>query len=294
MIGTFIKRPVFTTMFILVLVVFGIRCYPEIGVDLNPDVDLPIVSVRVTYDGASPEEMETLVTKPIENRVSQVSGIKSLSSTVLEGYSETVLEFNLGVDPQVKSSEVREKVSSVRKSLPDDIDEPITQTVDLNARAIVAYVFSSPVRSRGEIRRIIEDNISDELQMVDGVSEVQVLGASQRAIRIVLKPQKLAEYGISYQTVKDIINKNNYNTPGGKAKSKDMEITVRTVGKYNTVADIRKVVVANNNGRPVYISEVADVVDDWEDEDTFASANGMPSVLTFIRKQSKTNTVDVT
>ena len=92
MIETFIRRPVFTTMFILLLVVFGIRCYPEIGVDLNPDVDMPIVSVRVTYDGASPEEMETLITKPIENRVSQVAGYKTISSTVLEGYSETVLE----------------------------------------------------------------------------------------------------------------------------------------------------------------------------------------------------------
>ena len=96
MIETFIRRPVFTTMFILLLVVFGIRCYPEIGVDLNPDVDMPIVSVRVTYDGASPEEMETLITKPIENRVSQVAGYKTISSTVLEGYSETVLEFNYG------------------------------------------------------------------------------------------------------------------------------------------------------------------------------------------------------
>lgn len=294
MIGTFIKRPVFTTMFILLLVVFGIRCYPEIGVDLNPDVDLPIVSVRVTYDGASPEEMETLVTKPIENRVSQVSGIKHLSSTVLEGYSETVLEFNLGVDPQVKASEVREKVSGVRKSLPDDIDEPVTQTVDLNAQAIVAYTFSSASRSRGEIRRIIEDNISDELQMVDGVSEVTVLGASQRAIRIILKPEKMAEYGVSYHTIRDYINRNNYNTPGGKAKSKDMEITVRTLGKYNTVDDVKQVVVANDNGRPVYIGDVADVLDDWEDEDTFASANGVPSVMAFVRKQSKTNTVDVT
>lgn len=218
MIATFIKRPVFTTMFILLLVVFGIRCYPEIGVDLNPDVDLPIVSVRVTYDGASPEEMETLITKPIENRVSQVAGIKSLSSTVLEGYSETVLEFDIGVDPQVKASEVREKVASVRKSLPDDVDEPVTQTVDLNSRAIVVYTFSSASRSRSEIRRVVEDNIKDELQMVDGVSEVSVVGASQRAIRIVLKPEKLAEYGISYQNVKDIINRNNYNTPGGKAK----------------------------------------------------------------------------
>ncbi len=294
MIATFIKRPVFTTMFILLLVVFGIRCYPEIGVDLNPDVDLPIVSVRVTYDGASPQEMETLVTKPIENRVSQVSGIKTLSSTVLEGYSETVLEFNIGVDPQVKASEVREKVSSVRKSLPDDIDEPVTQTVDLNSRPIVAYTFSSASRSRGEIRRIIEDNIKDELQMVEGVSEVNVVGASQRAIRIVLKPEKLAEYGIAYQTIKNKINANNYNTPGGKARSNAMEITVRTVGKYNTIDDIKQVVVANDNGRPVYISEVADVIDDWEDEDTFASANGEPCVMTFVRKQSKTNTVDVT
>jgi HAE1 family hydrophobic/amphiphilic exporter-1 len=194
----------------------------------------------------------------------------------------------------VKASEVREKVSSVRKSLPDDIDEPTTQTVDLNARAIVAWTFSSPTRTRGEIRRIIEDNIKDELQMVDGVSEVTVVGASQRAIRIVLKPEKLAEYGISYQTVRDTINKNNYNTPGGKARNRDMEITVRTLSKYNTVDDVRKVVVANVNSRPVYIGDVADVLDDWEDEDTFASANGIPSVMTFVRKQSKTNTVNVT
>lgn len=294
MIGTFIRRPVFTTMLILLLVVFGIRSYPEIGVDLNPDVDLPIVSVRVTYDGASPEEMETLITKPIENRVSQVAGIKTLSSTVLEGYSETVLEFNLGVDPQDMASEVREKVASVRKRLPDDIDEPVVQTVDLSARSIVAYTFSSDARSRSEIRRLVEDTVKDELQMVEGVSEVNVYGASQRAMRIVLKPEKLAEYGITYQTVRDKINANNYNTPGGKAKNKSMEITVRTVGKYENINDIKNVVVANHEGRPVYITDVAEVYDGWEDEDTYGSANGKPSVLVFVSKQSKTNTVDVT
>lgn len=294
MIATFIRRPVFTTMFILLLVVFGIRCYPEIGVDLNPDVDLPIVSVRVTYDGASPEEMETLITKPIENRVSQVAGIKTLSSTVLEGYSETVLEFNMGVDPQAMASEVREKVAGVRKRLPDDIDEPVVQTVDLSSRPIVAYTFSSNSRSRGEIRRVIEDSIKDELQMVEGVSEVTVLGASTRAIRLVAKPDKLAEYNISFQSVLDKVNSENYNTPGGKAKNKDMEITVRTVGKYNNVDDIKNVVIANRNGSPVYIRDVVDVLDDWEDEDSFASANGEPCVMAFIRKQSKTNTVDVT
>ncbi|MDO4178623.1 MAG: efflux RND transporter permease subunit [Phascolarctobacterium sp.] len=294
MIGTFIRRPVFTTMFILLLVVFGIKCYPEIGVDMNPDVDLPIVSVRVTYDGASPEEMETLVTKPIENRVSQVSGIKTLSSTVLEGFSETVLEFELGVDPQVKASEVREKVSSVRKALPDDIDEPSTQTVDLNARAIVAWSFSSPTRSRSEIRRVIEDNIKDELQMVDGVSEVTVAGASKRVIRILVDPEKLAEYDVPFQTIRTKLNANNYNTPGGKVRNKEMEITVRTIGKYQTIDDVKKVVIGNYNGKNIFITDVAEVKDDWEDETSFASANGEPSVLCFVRKQSKTNTVDVT
>ena len=154
-------------------------------------------SLTAQFETGSDGDMDTVNT---QNRVSQVSGIKTLSSTVLEGYSETVLEFNIGVDPQVKASEVREKVASVRKALPDDIDEPVTQTVDLNSRAIVAYTFASPSRSRGEIRRIVEDNIKDELQMVEGVSEVTVVGASQRAIRIVLKPEKLAEYGIGYQT----------------------------------------------------------------------------------------------
>ncbi|MDO5474153.1 MAG: efflux RND transporter permease subunit, partial [Phascolarctobacterium sp.] len=293
MIGTFIRRPVFTTMFVLMLVVFGIRCYPNIGVDLTPDVDLPLVSVRVTYDGASPQEMETLITKPIENSVSQVAGIKTLSSTVLEGYSETVLEFEFGVDPQDMSSEVREKVARVRRRLPDDIDEPVVQAVDLAARPILMYTFSSEVRSRSEIRRFVEDSLVDELCMVEGVSEVNAYGASQRVIRLVAKPEKLAEYNVAFQTIFDKINDGNYNTPGGKVKNKDMEITVRTIGKYENVDDVKKIVVANKDGKPVYITDVVDVIDDWEDEDTFGATNAKPSVLVFVRKQSKTNTVDV-
>ena len=199
MIHTFIAKPVFTTMFVLTLVVFGIRCYPELGLDLNPDIDIPIVSVRVTYEGASPEEMETLITKPIENRVSQVSGVVTLKSTILEGFSETVLEFPQGTDPQAKAAEVREKVSTVRKRLPDDIDEPTTQTVDLSSRPIMGISFSSKSRPRTEIRRFIEDYLSDEMQMVEGVAEVNVIGASQRVIRVVCKPEKLAEYHISFQ-----------------------------------------------------------------------------------------------
>lgn len=294
MIGTFIRRPVFTTMFILLLVVFGIKSYPELGVDLNPDVDLPIVSVTVTYDGASPSEMETLVTKRLENRVSQVAGIKSLTSTVKEGYSQTVMEFEIGVDPQQKASEVREKVTAVRRFLPDDIDEPVTQTVDLNSRPIVAFALASDSRHRNEVRRIVEDNIKNELLMVNGVADVVVYGGNNRTMRIILNPDKLAEYGISYQDVRDKLNYNNYNTPGGKAKGEAMEITVRVLGKYKTIDDIRAVAVGNFNGRPVYISDVADVQDSFKDDSNYASVDGVPCVNIFVRRQSMFNTVEAT
>ncbi len=294
MIGTFIRRPVFTTMFVLLLVVLGIRFYPELGLDLNPDVELPIVSVRVSYSGASPEEMETLVAKPIENRVSQVAGIKNISTTVLEGYSETVLEFNIGVDPLQKSSEVREKIAGIRRRLPDDIDEPTVQTVDLGSRPILVYTFASEGRSRSEVRQLVEDTVKDELQMVDGVAEVGVYGAGSRAVRVLVDPEKLSQYGISMQALRSRINGENYNTPGGKAKNTAGEITVRTVGKYTDIDAIKNVVVSGSAGRYVLVSDVAQVVDGWEEEESYGLAEGKPSVLVFVRKQSKTNTVDVT
>lgn len=293
MIGTFIRRPVFTTMFVLLLVVFGIKSYPNLGVDLYPDVDLPLVSVSVTYTGASPEEMETLITRPIEDRVSQVSGIKTLSSTVREGYSQTVLEFELGVDPREMASEVREKVASVRKRLPDDIDEPVVQRFDISSQSIAAFTFASDSRSREETRKIVEDVVKDELQRVEGVSEVSVVGASLRAIKLIVDPEKLHTYNISFQTILDKVNSENINTPGGKARYNDLEITVRTLGKYKNIDDIKKIVVANQDGRPIQLADVVQVVDSWEDETTYSRTNKIPSVMVLVRKQSKTNTVDV-
>lgn len=293
MIGTFIRRPVFTTMFVLLLVVFGIKSYPNLGVDLYPDVELPLVSVTVTYTGASPEEMETLITRPIEDRVSQVAGIKTLSSTVREGYSQTTLEFELGVDPREMASEVREKVASVRRRLPDDIDEPVVQRFDISSQSIAAFTFASDSRSREETRKIVEDVVKEELQRVEGVSEVSVVGASLRAIKLIADPEKLNSYNISFQTILDKVNSENINTPGGKARYNDMEITVRTLGKYKNIDDIKNIVIANQDGRPIQLSDVVKVVDSWEDEDTYSRSNKVPSVMVLVRKQSKTNTVDV-
>ena len=293
MIETFIKRPVFTTMFILVLVVFGIRSYPELGVDLYPDVDLPLVGVTVTYEGTAPEEMETLITKPIENRVSQVSGIKTITSTIREGFSQTVLEFDIGVDPKAMASEVREKVATVRRRLPDDIDEPTVQNFDTSSQAIAAYTFASDVRPPQEVRRLVDDLVVDELQQLDGVAEASVVGASSRAMKIHVLPEKLKTYGISIQTVLQQVNAANYNTPGGKIRDGQNTITVRTVGKFYSIDDFKQIVVASHEGKPVMLTDIAEVEDTWEDEETFSRANGIPCVVVFVRKQSRTNTVDV-
>ncbi|MBQ9377953.1 MAG: efflux RND transporter permease subunit, partial [Schwartzia sp.] len=293
MIETFIKRPVFTTMFILVLVVFGIRSYPELGVDLYPDVDLPLVGITVTYEGTAPEEMETLITKPIENRVSQVSGIKTITSTIREGFSQTVLEFEIGVDPKAMASEVREKVATVRRRLPDDIDEPTVQNFDTSSQAIAAYVFASDMRPPQEVRRLVDDLVVDELQQLDGVAEATVVGASSRAIKIHVLPEKLKAYGIPIQTILQKVNASNYNTPGGEIRDGQNTITVRTMGKFYSIDDFKQIVVASHDGKPVMLTDVADVEDKWVDEETYSRANGVPCVVVFVRKQSRTNTVDV-
>lgn len=164
MIETFIKRPVFTTMLVFVLVVFGLWSYPDLGVDLYPDVEHPMVAVTVTYEGTAPEEMETLITKPIENRISQVSGIKTITSNIREGFSQTMLEFEIGTDPRQMAAEVREKVAGVRSHLPDGITEPVVQRFDIASQAVMNITFSSNERSTGEIRRILNDVVVNDLQ----------------------------------------------------------------------------------------------------------------------------------
>ncbi|HWR43636.1 efflux RND transporter permease subunit [Sporomusa sp.] len=293
MIDVFIKRPVFTTMLVMLLVVFGLNSYPGLGIDLYPDVEFPLVMASVTYTGASPEEMESLITKPIEDAVSSVAGIKTLSSVSREGVSQTTIEFELGTNPKMAANDVREKVAGVRRRLPEQIDEPVVQRYDITAQSILTFSLASDTRQRGEIRKIAEDIVKDQLQQLEGVAEVSVYGAAQREIQILADPRKLEAYGLSLQQLLDAVNNNNVNTPGGRVTEKGIELTVRTIGKYESVDDIKKIIVLNQQGRLVRLHEVASVKDTWGEERTYAATNGVPSVIVAIQKQSGTNTVGV-
>ena len=293
MIKLFIRRPVFTTMLVMLLVVFGAGAYPSLGIDLYPDIELPIVTVTVTYTGASPEEMEGLISKPIEDAVSSVAGIKTLSSISREGFSQTTLEFELGVNPKMAANDVREKVAGVRKKLPDQIDEPVTQRYDITAQSILNFSMASATRERGEIRKIAVDVVKDELQRIEGVAEVNVYSAADREIHIFVDPRKLEAYNLPFQPIFDLINSQNYNTPGGRVIAHGNEMTVRTLGKYKSLDDIKSLVVANQQGRLIRLGDVASVEDGWGEERTYARTKGTPSVMVSVQKQSGTNTVNI-
>jgi len=292
-IYTFIKRPVFTTMLVLLLVVFGLSSYSAIGIDLMPDVDMPLVTVTVTWAGTSPEEMETLVTKPIEDAVSSVSNIKTLSSVTTEGSSTTILEFNFGTDAKLSANDVREKVAGIRKRLPDQIDEPAVQRVDLTAQAILYLSLASDSRSPNETRKIAVDVVKDDLQRLDDVADVSVFGAAAREIQIQVDPRKLEAYNIGFAQVLSVINAQNIDTPGGRVNEQGTEITVRTLGQYRSVADIENIVVANQGIQTIRVRDIATVIDGWEEQRSYARTNGVPSVVIAVQKQSGTNTVAV-
>ena len=293
MISTLIKRPVFTLMLVLVLVVFGLQAFPQLGVDLNPDVDLPVVSITATMTGASPQEVETLLTKPIEDAVSSLSGIKSLSSTSREGRSQTTIEFEYGTDSKLAANEIREKVAAARKKLPDQIDEPIVQRFDLSAQAIGIYSLASDKRNVGELRKLANDMIKDELQRLDGVAEVNVYGASEREIQIEIDANKLAEYHLSIGQIMHAVNNQNMNAPGGSVIENGRKVSVRAIGKYQSIEDIKNLVVANIDGKMLRLYDVATVKDGWAEETVAADINASPGVLIAIQKQSGTNTVAV-
>ncbi|BBB90476.1 MAG TPA: efflux RND transporter permease subunit [Methylomusa anaerophila] len=292
-IATFIKRPVFTVMLVMLLVVFGVQAYPSLGIDLYPDVDFPIVAVSVSYAGTGPEEMESQVTKPVEDAVSAISGIKTLSSVTKEGISQVVIEFEFGTNARLAANEVREKVATIRKQLPDQIDEPVIQRFDIGAQPILFFSLSSDSRSPGEVRKLATDVVKNELQRIDGVADVSIAGASDREIQVQADSKKLEAYKITMPQILDAINSQNLNAPGGHVKGQGLDLTVRTVGVYKSIEDISNIIVANQDGRLIKLSDVAAVKDSWAEETAIARANGAPAVLVSVQKQSGANTVDV-
>ncbi|MBX3190458.1 MAG: efflux RND transporter permease subunit [Labilithrix sp.] len=289
-----IKRPVFTVMVTVALMVLGFMGLSRLGTDLFPDVSFPVVVVTVPYPGASPREVEQLVTKPIEDAVVSMNGIDRMKSTSREGVSSLVILFKLGVDLQDAATQVRERVAQTRFKLPQEVKEPAVTRFDVGAAPVLTYTLSGGGRSLPDNAKFARDVIKPALEQVDGVASVEVKGGAEREIHVDLDRAKIDALGLSTFAILQQIRAQNLNVPAGHYDEGAREISVRTVGELRTADEIRELVVATaRDGSSVRLSDVASVEDGYQELRTRIRVNGEPAVAFDVLKQSGTNTIAV-
>jgi HAE1 family hydrophobic/amphiphilic exporter-1 len=287
-----IKRPVFATMLILMLVVLGLDGYRKLGVDLFPKIEFPIVSVTTTLRGASPEEVETQLSKRIEEAVNTVSGIDELFSNSSEGLSRVTIQFTLEKDAEVAAQEVRDKISTILGQLPRDADPPVVEKVSTDASPIINVVVSAN-RDLRETTKLVDDLIKKSVESLDGVGQVRFIGDRERAIQIWLDGQKLYSYNLNIDQIRASIGAQNAEIPGGRLDQGNRELSVRTLGRITRPGDFSNLIVANTPGGPIRVQDIGAVEDGFKEQRTLARLDGREAVVLQIRKQAGTNTLSV-
>ena len=287
-----IKRPVFTVMLISAPIVLGLVGRSRLGVDLLPNVEMPIVVVTTMLKGASVEEMETSVTKPIEQIINTVSAIDELKSTTKEGISQVVVQFFLEKDRDVAAQEVRDKVSTILSQLPVGTDAPIIDKVDLNAMPVMQIAVAGQ-RPMQEITELTRKKIKENLETVSGVGSVILVGGRQRAVNIYIDTDKLTSCNLAIEEVRQALIRQNLELPGGRVDQGSRELVLRTMGRVETTAGFLDLIVANHAGYPVRIRDIGRVEDAFEEPRSLARLDGRNAVSLIIQKQSGSNTVAV-
>jgi hydrophobe/amphiphile efflux-1 (HAE1) family protein len=287
-----VKRPVFATVLILVILVLGITGLSQLGVDRFPNVDFPVVSVVTRLDGAAPEEVETDITDKVEEAVNTISGIDELRSLSSEGVSQVFITFALDKDVDVAAQEVRDHVGQILPNLPKDIDAPIVNKIDPDATPILYLSVNSDKPAR-EVTEIADKQIRRQIENVPGVGQVLLLGGAKRQINVWLDPLKLRSRGLTAAEVEHAIGLENITAPGGRIDTGPEQLTLRIKGRAESAAALGALVVAEKDGHPVRLEDLGHVEDGVEQRETAAVRDGVPAVLLSIRKQSGSNTVAV-
>src|SRR5712691_10635814 len=287
-----VRRPVFATMLILSLTVVGLFSYKSLGVDLFPKIDLPTITVTVVNPGASPQEIETEITDKIEGAVNTVSGIDELRSTSVEGVSQVFITFLLEKNPDIAAQEVRNKIDLIVNDLPVTAEQPIVQKLDTDAAPVVRIAVSAP-RSVREVTDIADKKIKQQIESINGVGDVQIIGGRTREIEIWVDPDKLRAFNVTVAQVADAVRAQNLEVPGGRIDEGTRELTVRTMGRIVNPADFNNLVVGNRDSYSVKLSDVGYAEDGTEEARTEARLNGQPAVTLVVSKQSGQNTVAV-
>jgi HAE1 family hydrophobic/amphiphilic exporter-1 len=287
-----IRRPVFAFMMTMALIVLGVFSYRTLGLDLMPKTDYPTVNVSTRLPGASAEEIETQLTKPIEEVVNTISGIDELRANSDQGSSRVTITFVLERDIEAATQDVRDKVATIVNQFPRDTLPPVIQKMDPDSSPILTLVVSGR-RSQKEITEIVDKKIKQVLETVQDVGGVTFMGERHREIQLLLNADRMNAYGLTVDQVRDGVSRQNVEIPGGTFIAGPSEIALRTMGRIKNVDDFNRIILAYLKGSVVTFADVGRVVDTVEEVRSLGSLDGVPCVSLMIRKQSGTNTVEV-
>lgn len=288
-----IKRPIFISCIVLLMLAVGYLSFKKLAVDLFPNITFPIVNVTTPYPGTGPAEIETLVSKVIEDEMSNIPGIKNLSSINREGLSIVIAEFTQETDVKYAEQQVRDRVSSARSKLPSDIKEPIIRKIDPSDQPILTIALTADL-PMGKLFDLADDTIRPKMEQVPSVGLVEVQGGRKREIQVKLDRNKLKAHELSAMTVSNRIAAAGQNIPVGKYDTSGKETTFRTLGEFASPQEIGKTIVSFfGSDVPVTVNDLGQVVDTLEDEKSRAFHNGKPTLLLRIYRQSGANTVEV-
>jgi len=287
-----IKRPVFASVLMISLVTLGIFSYRQLAVDQFPDVEIPIISIVTVFPGAAPESVEREVSKPIEEAVNPISGVKHVNSISQESVSQVWVEFDLDVEVNDAAQEARAKIAAIRGDMPQGIEEPIVQKLDFGAMPIVSLSVRSQTLTPQQLTDLVEKKVQQRIQNIAGVGKVDVVGASTREINVDIDPARLEALGMGVDEVVAGLRAENLNTPLGRINRNGSEVPLRVDGKPARPQQFAGMVIGSRQGRPVTLGEVATITDGIEERRSLALVDGVPAIAIDVLKQSGANTVD--
>jgi HAE1 family hydrophobic/amphiphilic exporter-1 len=287
-----VRRPIFTIMVVLITIILGGVSLFRLPIDLMPDITYPTLSVLTTYENASPEEIEELVTHPIEEAMSAVPGVEEVSSISAEGISNVRVTFTWGTDLDTASNDIRDRLDRVIPHLPDDADRPTLRKYDVADFPILVLGASSKL-DPVQMRQMIDDQVKYRIERVPGVAAVDVWGGLEREIHVNLYAEKIKALGLPLDQILGQVEAGNVRLPAGTLEKGNLEVMMRTSGEYSGLDQLRNTAVANREGVPILLKDIASVEDSWQKVTRIVRVNGQTGVRLGVRKQSGTNTVQV-
>lgn len=288
-----IKRPVLSTVMMLIILLFGIIGYRFLGVREYSSVDQPIISVNVSYPGANAEVIMNQITEPLEQNINGIPGIRSLSSISSQGSSRITIEFELSVDMKTAANDVRDKVSRVQRYLPRDCDPPTVSKADADATPIMQIGIRSSKRSLMELSEIAELTVKERLQTIEDVSRVKIWGQKRYSMRMWLDPVKMAGYGVTTMDVKNAVDRENVELPSGSIEGNTVELFIRTLGLMQSAKEFNDLIVKDDGANIVRFRDIGYAELAPEDLRSLLKKNGEPMVVDVIIPQPGANHIEI-